>query len=136
MFAKVLGFFTGGATSLLPWAVVFGFGLVVGVAPTYKVMDWRLSSYKGEVAEANLKKVTEAYAKGKVAGEQAAQIRKGLDTKQKAVLDSKQKADDEILKAAIPGSKFTSADCAWPPSVRDAYNAVGTSAIPRRLSGN
>lgn len=131
---KILGWFTGGASSLLPWAVVFGAGLVMGATPTYKVMDWRYASYKGSVAEANLKAVTEAYGKGKVAGEKAAQVRKALDSKQKQVVDSKQKANDEILKATVPGSKFTSADCAWPPSVRDAYNAVGTSAVPRRLN--
>ena len=136
MFGKIIGWFSGGATSLLPWAVVLGTGLVMGAGPTYKVMDWRYDSFKGEVAQANLKAVTEAYGKGKVAGEKASQVRKALDTKQKTVADSKQKADDEILKAAIPGSKFTSADCAWPPSVRDSYNAVGTSALPRRLGGN
>ena len=136
MITKILGWFTGGASTFLPWAVVFGAGLVMGAGPTYKLMDLRYDAYKGSVAEANLKAVTEAYAKGKVAGEKAAEVRKVLDAKQKTVTDSKQKVDDEILKAAVPGSKFTSADCAWPPSVRDSYNAVGTSAVPRRLSGN
>jgi len=131
---KLLGWFTGGASSLLPWAVVFALGLAAGAAPTYKVMEWRLNSYKGEVAQANLKAVTEAYGKGKEAGEKAAQTRKGLDSKQKAVIDSKKRVEDEITKASVPGSKFTSADCAWPPGVRDSYNAVGTSAIPRRLN--
>lgn len=136
MFTKIVGWFTGGATSLLPWAVVFGFGLVVGAAPVYKIMDWRYDSYKGTVAEAKLKAVTEAYAKGTAAGKKAEATRAELEAKQEKTAASKRIADEEIKNAKKSNPKFTARECAWPDSLRDAYNAIGSGSVPRRNQGN
>ena len=131
--AGIITWFTAGATrSLLPWLIIFSLGLGVGTTATWAGWSLKHQAYKGVVAEANLKAVEEAQARGKEAGKKAAEERAALATVTNQVKGQRDNAAKVIQDAKIKNPSFTSVDCAWPDSVRDEYNAIGANAIPRR----
>lgn len=131
--AGIITWFTAGAArSLLPWLIIFGLGLSVGTAATWAGWSLKHQAYKGAVAEAKLKAVEEAQARGKEAGKKAAEERAALATVTNQVKGQRDNAAKVIQDAKIKNPSFTSVDCAWPDSVRDEYNAIGANAIPRR----
>jgi len=131
--AGIITWFTAGAArSLLPWLIIFGLGLSVGTAATWAGWSLKHQAYKGVVAEAKLKAVEEAQARGKEAGKKAAEERAALATVTNQVKGQRDNAAKVIQDAKIKNPSFTSVDCAWPDSVRDEYNAIGANAIPRR----
>lgn len=133
---KILGWFTGGASSLLPWAVVFGFAFSLGVSTTWFGWSLKYKAYEGEVATAQLKAVTEAFAKGQAVGKVAEEVRQELAARDAKTADSRQKVDKEIQNAKKTNSKFTSSECSWPDSLRQSYNAIGSGTVPRRVQGD
>lgn len=131
--AGIITWFTAGATrSLLPWLIIFSLGLGVGTTATWAGWSLKHQAYKGVVAEAKLKAVEEAQARGKEAGKKAAEERAALATVTNQVKGQRDNAAKVIQDAKIKNPSFTSVDCAWPDSVRDEYNAIGANAIPRR----
>lgn len=131
--AGIITWFTAGAArSLLPWLIIFGLGLSVGTAATWAGWSLKHQAYKGVVAEAKLKAVEEAQARGKEAGKKAAEERAALATVTNQVKGQRDNAAKVIQDAKIKNPSFTSVNCAWPVSVRDAYNAIGTSTVPGR----
>jgi len=131
--AGIITWFTAGATrSLLPWLIIFSLGLGVGTTATWAGWSLKHQAYKGVVAEAKLKAVEEAQARGKEAGKKAAEERAALATVTNKVKGQRDNAVKVIQDAKTKNPSFTSVDCAWPDSVRDEYNAIGANAIPRR----
>ena len=131
--AAILTWFTTSASrSLLPWLIIFSLGLGVGTTATWAGWSLKHQAYKGVVAEAKLKAVEEAQARGKEAGKKAAEERAALATVTNQVKGQRDNAAKVIQDAKIKNPSFTSVDCAWPDSVRDEYNAIGANAIPRR----
>lgn len=131
--AAILTWFTTSASrSLLPWLIVFGLGLSVGTTATWAGWSLKHQAYKGAVAEAKLAAVVEAHARGKEAEKKAAEERAALAAATNQVKGQRDNAVKVIQDAKTKNPSFTSADCAWPDSVRDEYNAIGANAIPRR----
>lgn len=131
--AGIITWFTAGATrSLLPWLIIFSLGLGVGTTATWAGWSLKHQAYKGVVAEAKLKAVEEAQARGKEAGKKAAEERAALATVTNQVKGQRDNAVKVIQDAKTKNPSFTSVDCAWPDSVRDEYNAIGANTVSRR----
>lgn len=131
--ADIITWFTAGAArSLLPWLIVFGLGLSVGITSTWAGWSLKHQAYKGAVAEAKLTAVAEALERGKEAGKKAAEERAALTVVTNQVKGQRDNAVKVIQDAKIKNPSFTSVDCAWPDSVRDEYNAIGANTVSRR----
>jgi len=129
---KILSWFSGGASSLMPWLVVFGFGITVGTAVTWAGWSLKLEAYKGKEATAKLEAISVAYDKGKKVAEEAAKERDSLREKNTQLVVTVGKVKEVIKNETKNNPALSSSDCAWPVSVRDAYNAIGTSTVPGR----
>lgn len=129
---KIINWFTGGATSIMPWLVVFLIGVSSGTAATWAGWSLKYEAYEGSVATAKLEAVVKAHTDGVAVGKKAAQTQLFNAAQAAAIDKARQSALESVKNAKQNNPSFTDPNCAWPDSVRDYYNAVSSGSVSRR----